>query len=62
VLITGLAGTGRSRAFLAELIACRFVMGGTQTMEADMGVGRGVLLDLERAHRIIILLALFWHH
>jgi hypothetical protein len=42
--ITGLAGTGRSRAFLAELIACRFVMGGTQTMEANMGVGRGVLL------------------
>ena len=57
MLITGLAGTGRSRAFLAELIACRFVMGGTQTMEADMGA-----LDLERAHRIIILLALFWHH
>jgi hypothetical protein len=42
VLITGLAGTGRSRAFLAEPIAYRFVIGGFQTME--MGGGRGVLL------------------
>jgi hypothetical protein len=34
-------------------------MGGTQTMEANMGVG---VLDLGRAHLITILLALFWHH
>jgi hypothetical protein len=35
----------------------------TQTMEADMGFGRGVLFWLLGVPiPIIILLALFWHH
>jgi hypothetical protein len=39
--ITGLAGRAGPLSW-RNLLLVRFVMGGTQTMEADVGVGRGV--------------------